>query len=252
MILPKDQRRDFELLYAFCRQVDDIADDPNLAEPAKAQKLDTWAVALNGLEPLPEALDDMILRRDMDRRLFLEVVEGMRMDLGKVRYETFEQLKVYCWRVASAVGLLCMRLFGGETEAHRHYAESLGMALQMTNILRDVAEDASMGRIYLPEEDMLAFGLSREEILSGRPGKRFRDLMEFEAARADAFYAEALEALSARERRRLPAAEIMRRIYQDILRRMRKDGFRVYQCRYRVSRLRKLVIVLGCWLGWGR
>jgi phytoene synthase len=161
------------------------------------------------------------------------------MDLSNARYDSFEELRLYCYRVASAVGLVSIEIFGYRNPACREYAIQLGLALQMTNIIRDVGKDLSNGRIYLPQEDLARFDYSEDALRLKKYNEPFLRLMKFEAARAEEFFARAASLLPREDRRSMVAAEIMRSVYQALLRRMKADGFRVFEKEYRLSRLEK-------------
>jgi 15-cis-phytoene synthase len=168
-----------------------------------------------------------------------EIIEGVEMDLHNVRYNSFEKLRLYCYRVASAVGLVSIEIFGYCNPACRQYAIHLGLALQMTNIIRDVGKDLNNGRIYLPQQDLARFNYPEEDLRLRKYNEPFLRLMEFEAARAEEFFAHAADLLPREDRRSMVAAEIMRSVYQALLRRMKADGFRVFEKEYRLSRLEK-------------
>jgi phytoene synthase len=244
------RRRDMLTFYRFCRIVDDIADSAALSREIKRDSLDAWKAALNSqqLRQLPADLAELIQRLCLPVDLFEEIVTGVAMDLDQTRYQTFEDLRKYCWRVASAVGLVSISIFGCTQPASRIYATHLGLALQLTNILRDVREDAEAGRIYLPIEDLARFGVGEVSLLEGRAEAGFLDLMRFEAGRAREFYRQALAALDPADREVLLPAEIMRVIYQRLLLEMEHDGFRVFGRRYRIPKPRKLVMALAVWL----
>ena len=243
--LPTDRRMDALVFYDFCRAVDDIADEPGRSSAEKHELLDLWKAALNaGDKLLPPALAQVLARHKIDRRLLVQIVLGVEMDIEPIRYQTHEDLRAYCWRVASAVGLVIVEIFGCKNPKSKIYAELLGYALQMTNILRDVAEDAAAGRIYLPLEDLQKFGVSEAGILRGDPGENFSDLMRFEAARARALFVEASRALPADDAGALKPAELMHTIYEKLLSRMEADGFRVFRKRYRLSKAEKLLILI--------
>ena len=242
--LPSDRRMDALVFYDFCRAVDDNADEPGPSPTEKRELLDLWKHALTAGEGLPPALAQVLTRRKIDRRLLVEIVLGVEMDIEPIRYQTHEELRHYCWRVASAVGLVSVEIFGCRNPKSRIYAEILGHALQLTNILRDVAEDASVGRIYLPLEDLRKFGVSEAGLLGGNPDGNFRALMAFEAARARVLFSEATHALPPDDADALKPAEIMRAIYERILSRMEADGFRVFRKRYRLSKAEKLLVLI--------
>jgi 15-cis-phytoene synthase len=242
--LPPDRKRDALVFYDFCRAVDDIADEPVRSALEKREWLELWKIALNTGDSLPPALSQLLARYNIDRGLLVEIVRGVEMDIKPSRYQTYEQLRAYCWRVACAVGLVSIEIFGCRNPKSKIYAESLGHALQLTNILRDIAEDSAAGRIYLPLDDLRRFDVSEADLLNGNSGDGFVALMRFEAARARALFLEAKRALPADDAVALRPAEIMRAIYQKILSRMEADGFRVFQKRYRVSKAEKLLLLV--------
>lgn len=247
LVLPKEKRRDMDVFYTFCRVVDDIADSESLPARTKQEYLDAWKKNVTQPAGAPQSHRlGMQVRELMDKyRLtpehFLEIIEGVEMDLAPVRYETWEQLRLYCHRVASAVGLVSIEIFGYQNPDCRRYAVDLGLALQVTNIIRDVAKDhANGGRIYLPREEMDRFGVTEGQIAGHREDAAFHALIEFEAARAESFYQSAVTALPVADRRAMVAAEIMREVYHRLLARMREDGFHVLTKSYRLGRLQKL------------
>lgn len=242
--LSAERRSDALVFYGFCRAVDDIADDPALSPPQKHRALEKWRQALDDGNLLPAEFADVIKRHSLDTALLHEILLGVESDIAPMQPETFQDLQKYCWRVACAVGLVSIRIFGCRDIASEAYAEDLGYALQWTNILRDVGEDAHLGRIYLPTEDTSRFGVSNESLLVGRPEGDFTGLMRFQAGRAREFFARAGSHLSPLDIRALTPAEMMREIYSRILDRMEADNFRVFQRRYRLGRLEKLGILL--------
>ncbi|MEI6071507.1 MAG: squalene/phytoene synthase family protein [Verrucomicrobiae bacterium] len=238
--LPAPRRRDALVFFRFCRTVDDIADEPGRTDNEKRRLLDEWLEAITG-DRLPEALVGVVRRNGIERTLLAEIVRGCAMDIRPARYQTFDDLEKYCWRVACAVGLVSIRIFGCGDPRSTGYAENLGHALQLTNILRDVREDAAMGRIYLPLDDLARFGVGEQEILEGRPGEeRFRDLMRFEAARARARFHAAIP--PAPDARALVPAEIMKAIYAKILTRI--ENAPDFARRIRLGHLEKLAVAL--------
>ncbi len=246
--LPNPRRTDITTFYAFCRIVDDIADSPGPSRAEKQAALDLWKQAIlqagQADPPLAADMRRIIHRYDISPDLFLEIISGVEMDLVPARFDTFEDLQVYCYRVASAVGLVSIEIFGYKDETCRRYATDLGMALQITNILRDVGLDfENGGRIYLPAEDMQRFGYSEEALIARRYDQQFLELMEFEAGRAIEFYRSARAYLPEVDRKAMIAAEIMRRVYSELLRRMKQDRFRVFEKKYAVGKLKKLEIV---------
>ncbi len=249
-VLPKEKRADMRVFYAFCRVVDDIVDDGDFSVEERRRRLDAWRALVKGeaaeLRPgLEIELSELQQRYDLPENLLLQIIDGMEMDLAApVRYESFEDLKKYCYRAASAVGLVSIEIFGYQRERTRDYAELLGYALQLTNILRDVAEDAAIGRVYLPREDMERFGYSEQDLLAGKYDDRFFALAEFIASRAEGFYAEADAALPEVDRESMKCSEMMRVIYQQLLGKMRNDQFRVFDQRYSLSKW-ELMKLLG-------
>ncbi len=239
-VLPPDRRRDALVFYRFCRLLDDIADSPQLAPAEKTRALDAWEAALASPATLPDDIASLVARHGIDLALLREILAGVRSDLTVRRYATFADVREYCWRVASAVGLVSIRIFGCVDPASEAYAESLGLALQWTNILRDVGEDASNDRIYLPQDELARFNLSEADILARRQSHAFLALMRFQAERAEEFFTASRP--PAADRKALLPAEIMRAIYAALLRKMQRDDFRVLEKRYRVNRLEKLLL----------
>ena len=247
LVLPKEKRRDMNVFYTFCRVVDDIADSESLPPRTKQEYLDAWKqnVTTPASAPQPHRLALQVRELMEKYRLtpghFLEIIAGVEMDLAPVRYETWEQLRLYCHRVASAVGLVSIEIFGYQHADCRRYAVDLGLALQITNIIRDVGKDhANGGRIYLPRDEMDRLGVTEDQIAQHREDAAFRELIHFEAARAESFYQSAVAALPALDRRSMIAAEVMREVYHRLLVRMRDDGFHVLTKSYRLGRMRKL------------
>ena len=246
--LPPDRREDITVFYAWCRVIDDIADDPGHPIAQRRAALDTWRQALRGEVPgepsLAVPVRIVITRHQLPVEHFDSVIAGVEMDLDGTTYATWEDLRLYCYRVASAVGLISIEIFGCREPSARAYALSLGLALQLTNILRDLGEDwRNGGRIYLPREDLVRCGYTVDDLAAGRRNDAFRALMRIEVERARSFYAEAVAARPGRDRGALVAAEIMRRVYTGILDRMERDGFRVFDRRYRLNRFEKLAII---------
>ena len=241
--LGAERRRDITTLYAFCRVLDDIADDPNLAVEEKKRRLDQWRQSLRGPQPNePEIASDvrrLMTKYSLGPEMLEEIIAGVEMDLTIQRYPTFDELRVYCYRVASAVGLVSIEIFGYRNEACKEYAIELGLALQTTNIIRDVGKDLRAGRIYLPQEDLAQFGYSETELQARTYNDRFVQLMEFEAARARQFFSRAAAVLPAEDRKSMIAAEIMASIYRGLLRRMELDKFRVFEKEYSLNKLEK-------------
>ena len=241
--LGRERRRDITIFYAFCRVIDDIADDVDLGVDEKQRRLNAWRSWLRASTP-----DEPVLARDVrgliDKyslapAMLEEIIAGVEMDLQPSGYATFEELRVYCYRVASAVGLVSIEIFGYRNPACKEYAVELGLALQMTNIIRDVGKDLRQGRVYLPQEDLARFDYSETDLRDQRYDQRFLRLMQFEAERAKEFFARAAALLPREDRQSMVAAEIMASVYRALLRRMELDKFRVFEKEYRLSRVEK-------------
>jgi phytoene synthase len=251
MLLPVERRRALYSVYAFCRFVDDIADDDGVANPRKI--LARWREELDRVfagtpsRAISRALSENVRRFNIPRYYFEEVIDGVEMDLTQRRYGSFAELYVYCRRVASAVGLICIEIFGYRNQSARVYAEHLDIAFQLTNIIRDVGEDAARGRIYLPLEDLARFDVTEADILNCVYGERFRALIEFEAERAREYYREAKKALADEDRGSMLAAEGMRLIYASLLERIARADYRVFGQRLSLSGPRKIYLVGRAW-----
>ncbi len=248
--LPRERRDDITVFYAWCRVVDDIADDPGQPVEERRAALDLWKLALSqpvaGESALAVPVRALIEKYQLNIAHFLEIIAGVEMDLAGVSYATWDDLRLYCYRVASVVGLVSIEIFGYRDPATREYAVQLGLALQLTNILRDVGQDfANGGRIYLPREDLARFGYTDEDLAASRRNAAFLALMRFETERALGFYAAAVAALPPVDQRAMTAAEIMRAIYGRLLDRMRRDGFQVFTQRYSLSRIKKIALIAG-------
>jgi phytoene synthase len=241
--LGRERKQDITVFYAFCRVIDDIADSAQFDTAQKQIRLAAWREMLRGPcadEPLlAREMRGLIDKYSLPIDILEEIIAGVEMDLNISRYATFEELRVYCYRVASAVGLISIEIFGYRNARCKEYALDLGLALQITNIIRDVGKDLRSGRIYLPQEDMARFGYSEMELHDRQHNERFVGLMEFEAARAREFFSRAAAALPSEDRRAMVPAEIMSSIYRGLLRRMELDQFRVFEKEYRLSGLEK-------------
>src|SRR5947199_111538 len=241
--LGRERRRDITTFYAFCRVIDDIADDVDLTVEEKRCRLSQWREWVRTPRPSESSFADDV-RRLMKKyavapEMLEEIIGGVEMDLSIKRYQTFEELRVYCYRVASAVGLVSIEIFGYRNPACKQYAIELGLALQMTNIIRDVGKDLEDDRIYLPQEDLTRFNYPETELQHRQYNERFVRLMEFEAARAREFFSQAAAALPREDRRAMAPAEIMASIYRGLLRQIELDKFRVFEEEYRLSKLEK-------------
>jgi phytoene synthase len=247
-ILPRDRRQDMVVFYAFCRSMDDLADDPGMAPEERGRSLDAWKHGLTGGFENPGELQQDVIslrdRRQIPNDLLVAIIDGCQMDLQPQRFETWDSLSNYIWKVACAVGLISIRIFGCTDPRSEQYAVALGHALQLTNILRDIDEDLSNGgRIYLPLADMARFQYTEQDLIGRVRDGRFLALMTYEAERAEGYFQQAAEALPAADRRALVPARIMGEIYHLLLGKMRDGSFQVFEKRYRVSKARKLAIL---------
>ena len=237
------RRRDITTFYAFCRVIDDIADDDGRDQETKRRELAIWRQSLRGEftnEPaLAKPVRQLLSTYPITPEMLEEIITGVEMDVDIRRYATWDELLVYCHRVASAVGLVSIEIFGYENTQCRDYAIVLGLALQMTNIIRDVAADLKADRIYLPQEDLARFNYREDDLRNGVTDSRFIQLMNLEAARAESLFAEATNLIPPEDRRSMLPAEIMRSIYQALLRRMKLDNFRIFEKDYRLSKIEK-------------
>src|SRR6266568_8693616 len=241
--LGPERKRDITVFYAFCRVIDDIADSSELKLAEKRVRLQAWRRMLGAAgadgPPLAHGVRRLIHKYSLSTHMLEEIIAGVEMDLSISRYATFEELRVYCYRVASAVGLVSIEIFGYRNSACKEYAIQLGLALQMTNIIRDVGKDLRADRIYLPQEDLARFDYSEKALQDRQYNDRFVRLMQFEAGRAREFFARAAKALPAEDRKSMVAAEIMASIYRGLLRQMGLDKFRVFEKEYRLNKLEK-------------
>lgn len=249
--IPKDRRDDMVDFYAYCRLVDDIADDTELPIDEKRRRLDAWRQGLlHGFDdptPVEQSTVELFEKYAIDPEVPIQIIDGMEMDLETKRYETWDDLKLYCYRVASVVGIVSQRIVGCRQPQSIDYWIALGYALQVTNIMRDVGKDfVDDRRIYLPQEDLERFGYSEESLAARIVDERFVNLMECQFRRAQRFFSEALENITAPDRAALRVGEAMRRIYSGILTKMRRDGYYVFDTEYRLSKVRMLAILASC------
>lgn len=252
LMLPKPKREAINLVYAWCRIADDIVDE-EASISTKYQRLLHWGkefeLALEGSSryQLVNRLAQIIKRFNIPLDHFNELIKGMEMDLVKTRYETFRDLKEYCYRVASTVGLICTEIFGYKHEEAKEYSVNLGIALQLTNILRDVAVDAKKGRIYLPLEDLDRFGYSEEELFAGKYNVKFQRMMKYEADRARWYFTEAIKHLSEEDKPLFIAALIMQEIYFKLLQDIEQAEYNVFKKRIKIPNTKKLLITFSVW-----
>ena len=280
LVLPTEKRRAIVAVWDFCRAVDDAVDDVPEGPPSAAEiearaaaELARWRAELEccfgrGRPSTVQGrrLQPFVDRFELPRQPFEDLIDGVAMDLGNRRYETFDDLYQYCLRVASAVGLVCVEIFGYGDARTRDYAVRLGVALQLTNIIRDVGVDLEAGRVYLPQEDLRQFGCTEAELREGQLTERVRTLLEYQCDRARTYYRRASAELPPRDARGLVAAEIMGAIYFAILRRIERSGFDVLSRVIRVPRPVRALIAASTWArvmlwpgrvaygpgGWGR
>jgi phytoene synthase len=247
--LGRERRNDITVFYAFCRVIDDIADSSEATSEQKAKELRAWRKWIRGsASGEPELARDvraLYTKYSITPPMLDEIIDGVEMDLGNVRYQTFEELRLYCYRVASAVGLVSIEIFGYRNAACRDYAIELGLALQMTNIIRDVGKDLNNERIYLPLEDLARSDYAESDLRARRYNDAFVRLMELESQRAEEFFSRAAALLPREDRRSMVAAEIMASVYHALLRRMKTDRFRVFDKEYRLSKIEKSGRIAG-------
>lgn len=243
--LPELKRRAITALYAFCREVDDVVDECHDEQVAR-QTLNWWRDEVNRLyqgqptHPVTQAIHALLDDFDLAQEYLLEIIDGMEMDLNQQRYATFSELSLYCYRVASVVGLLSAEIFGYQNRQTLKYAHDLGMAFQLTNILRDVREDAERGRIYLPLDELEQFSVSPSDLLHPVTSDNVYELLKFQAERARDYYRRAFSELPDEDRYNQRTGLIMAEIYQSLLDEIEADGFRVLEHRIKLTPLRKL------------
>jgi phytoene synthase len=253
LFLPEDRRQAITALYAFCREVDDVVDECSDADVARA-KLAWWRQEIAGIyhgqpqHPVARALTEVIGRFGLQEPYLQEIIDGMEMDLDHNRYPDFESLKLYCHRVAGVVGVLSAGIFGYQDKNTLQYASDLGTAFQLTNIIRDVGEDARRNRIYLPLDELERHGVSAADIVHARETDQFKRLMEFQIERALDFYHRAFAHLPAVDRRPQRAGIVMAAIYRALLDEIRADGCRVLTRRTSLTPVRKLWIAWKTWI----
>ena len=253
LFLPPNRRRAITALYAYCREVVDVVDecsDPQIA----ANKLAWWRQELDRLyagqpqHPVTKALQVVLPEFNLPQEQLLEIIDGMEMDLQQTRYLDFKALSLYCYRVASVVGLLAAEIFGFTDRQTQKYAHDLGMAFQLTNIIRDVGEDARRGRVYLPLDELKRFDVPVADILGARYSENFRKLMEFQIERAEHYYAQAMAQLPAVDRKTQRPGLVMAAIYRTVLEEIKRDGCQVLSQRTSLTPLRKLWIAWRTWV----
>jgi phytoene synthase len=255
LFLPKARRDAMYTVYAFCKAVDSAVDEPPSGSDPK-EELRRWKAELEKVYggsptwPIMISLAHHAKQLSIPKAYFDELIKGVEMDLATTRYGTFDELSLYCYRVASIVGLICLHVFGPTSPHAQDYAVDLGMAFQLTNILRDLGTDAEQGRIYLPQEDLAHFGYSETDLLQRKDNAQLHELVRFEAKRARDFYAKAqgaLNCLPKSDRRALSVAEIMRAVYSRILERIERPDHPVFGPRVRLTTSNRLALAAGVW-----
>ena len=252
-LLPAEKRDAMNTVYAFCRETDDIVDEGNEPDDLKYEKLRKWRIEF---EKTFHGHSDFMLLNKLGKTIshfnipfdpFFELIKGMEMDLQKKRYLSFDDLKLYCYRVASTVGLMCIEIFGYRHKSARDYAVNLGIALQLTNILRDVKKDSLTGRIYLPQNDLEKFNYSEQDLFQHKYNDEFISLMSHEALRAQKYFEEATLNLHLDDKASMFAARAMQHIYSKLLEKIVQSNYNVYQKHIKISKLEKVGISLGVW-----
>ena len=249
LFLPKDKRLAITALYAFCREVDDIA-DAEMDNKIKLVKLEWWRSEIESLfegsahHPVTQALALPVKKFNLDKKYFLEIIDGMEMDLQRVRFANFEELNLYCYRVAGVVGLLSASIFGFNNPQTLEYAKKLGLALQLTNIIRDIYEDSLRDRLYLPLDELEKFGVSEKQIFNRQNTEAFNKFLRFQAERAHQCYQEAFDTLPLQDRYSQKTGIIMAAIYENTLNEMEEDNLQVLKHKVVIPSLRKIIIAI--------
>ncbi|MBI5663126.1 MULTISPECIES: presqualene diphosphate synthase HpnD [Ignavibacterium] len=252
-LLPERQRDAMNTVYAFCRKTDDIVDDNSVPDEIKHEKLRKWrlefekAFAGRSEYQLLNKLGKTISNFNIPLEPFFELIKGMEMDLQKNRYKSFDDLLLYCYRVASTVGLMCIEIFGYKNPSTKDFAVNLGIALQLTNILRDLGKDAEQGRIYLPQEDLERFNYNEAKLYNKISDENFRQLMKYEVERAKNYFDKATQSLDLDDKKTMFAARAMQHIYYRMLERIVRSDYDVLNNEIKVKKIEKVGIALGVW-----
>ena len=252
-LLPAEQRDAMNTVYAFCRETDDIVDEGAVTDDIKFDKLRKWRIeldkSLNGHSeyPLINKLSKTIQHFNIPLEPFFDLLKGMEMDLQQKRYVSFNDLQTYCYRVASTVGLMCIEIFGYRHPSAKDFAVNLGIALQLTNILRDVKKDAENGRIYLPKEDLEKFGYNESDIFNNNYNENFQKMMKYQVERAKEYFNTATACLNKEDKKAMFAARAMQHIYYRMLNKIVDADYDVYNKKIKISTAKKVGISLGVW-----
>ncbi|MBU0475137.1 MAG: presqualene diphosphate synthase HpnD [Bacteroidetes bacterium] len=252
-LLPEHKREAMTTLYAFCRETDDIVDENDSSSEVKYEALRKWKTELEksllgeSSLTLLNNLSKVIKQFKIPIEPFFDLIKGMEMDVQQSRYPTIDDLTKYCYRVAATVGLMSIEIFGYKNISTRKFAVNLGLALQLTNILRDIKKDASIGRIYLPQEDLKRFNYSEEELFANIYNDNFVCLMRFEANRAKDYFAKANKNLDIADKPSMFAARAMQHIYFNLLKKLEAKNFSVFAENINVGKVEKAIIAVGVW-----
>ena len=253
-MLPKEKRNAMNTVYAFCRMTDDIVDDEGLTKQLKRERLDEWRADFNNAlldqsdNSLLNELKKSIEKFNIPHQPFYDLIEGMEIDLEKDRFSTFDELKDYCYKVASTIGLMTIPIFGYSNEKTVDYAVNLGIALQLTNIIRDVKTDSLRGRIYIPQEDMERFNYSDRDLFNNLYNDDFVNLMKFQTERARKFYSAADKNLASEDKSSMFTARAMQYIYYRLLDKIQLENYNVFNDKISVSAFNKFFIAFTVWL----
>ncbi len=252
-LLPSDKRDAMNTVYAFCRKTDDLVDEGNDPDEIKYEKLHKWRIELekallgNSEYFLLNKLGKTIYQFNIPFEPFFELLKGMEMDIQTKRYLTFDDLRLYCYRAASTVGLMCIEIFGYKHKSTKNFAVNLGIALQLTNILRDIKKDAQRGRIYIPQEDLARFNYSEDELFHQIYNTNFTSLMKYEVNRTQEYFDKATINLNLDDKASMFAARAMQHIYNKLLEKIIDAGYDIYHQNINVSTFEKVGISLGVW-----
>jgi len=254
LTLPAAKRRAIYAAYAFCRLCDDSVDEETSAESKLTALTDLKtnlqaAYSGNSASPVYLALADVAKHYDIPQDYFQEIILGVESDLVKDRFANFEELREYCYRVASVVGLICLQIFGYEDDGAKEYAVDLGLAMQLTNIIRDVREDLDMGRVYLPQDEMAQFGYTEEDLRNCVRNQAFLDLMRFQSQRAREYFDRGFKLLPYLSRRSRACPAVLGALYSKVLDRIEASDYDVLETRMSLSKAEKIRITATTWLG---